>query len=251
VAPIAASQQPWRAGSPRGVAGPPAIAMTLTAELLAWRKAERKRLIERRLAAPPADHARWSAALEARLLAALPFGAGWVVGLCWPYQGEFDARPLAAQLRSRGARLALPVVVAKGQPLEFREWWPGVAMAVGAYELPVPADTGRLVPDALLVPPVGIGASGDRLGYGGGFFDRTLAALEPTPITVAHAFELSRIPTTHPQWHDVLMDFVATEARLEASAGGRLEPIEPALCRSRILELARARGLPRPGVPTG
>ncbi|HXQ30958.1 MAG TPA: 5-formyltetrahydrofolate cyclo-ligase [Steroidobacteraceae bacterium] len=219
--------------------------MGLTPELARWRKAERQTLIARRMAAPPAEHVRWSAAIESQLRAAFPFGGGWVVGLCWPFQAEFDARPFATHLRSLGARLALPMVIAKGCPLEFREWWPGVLMASGVYDLPVPDGTVALVPDALLVPPVGIGQQGDRLGYGGGFFDRTLAALDPRPLTVAHAFELSRIPTTHPQPHDVLMDFVVTEAGIQAAVPGGLEAVTVEKCRRRAERLAARRGLPR------
>ncbi len=224
--------------------------MPLTPELASWRKAERAALLARRVAASPADHARWSDAIAAHLRAALPFGAGWVVGHCWPFQAEFDARPIAAELRARGALLALPVVIAKGQPLEFRAWWPGAAMSTGVYNLPVPVGTPLVVPDALLVPPVGIGDRGDRLGYGGGFFDRTLAALAPRPLALAHAFELSRIPTSHPQSHDMLMDFVVTEAGIEAAVPGGLERVSADECRRRILRLAAVRGLPR-AVPRG
>jgi 5-formyltetrahydrofolate cyclo-ligase len=219
--------------------------MPLTPELSRWRKAERATLIARRMAASAADHARWSAAIDASIRASFPFGAGWVLGLCWPFQAEFDARPLASHFRERGARLALPTVVAKAQPLEFLEWWPGAKLVTGVFGLEVPDGTPRLVPDAILVPPVGIGRRGDRLGYGGGFFDRTLAALAPRPLTVAHAFELSRIPSTDPQPHDILMDFVVTEAGIEARVEGGLERIDVAECRRRATALAAARGLPR------
>jgi 5,10-methenyltetrahydrofolate synthetase len=223
--------------------------MPLTPELARWRKAERAALIARRQAAPAADHARWSAAIEALLRRACPFGAGWTVGLCWPFQAEFDARPVAEYFRAAGARLALPAVVAKAQPLEFREWWPGATLTPGVYGLLVPEGTATLTPDALLVPPVGIGAAGDRLGYGGGFFDRTLAALAPRPLTFAHAFELSRLPTTFPQPHDILMDFVVTEAGVEAAVAGGLRRLTPEECRAEALILAARRGLPRPRVP--
>ena len=222
----------------------------MTPELTRWRKAEREALLARRLAASPADHARWSEAIAAQLRAAFSFGAGWVVGLCWPFQAEFDARPVAAGFRASGATLALPVVIAMGRPLEFREWWPGAAMTTGVYDLPVPVGTAAVVPDALLVPPVGIGGRGDRLGYGGGFFDRTLAALTPRPLAIAHAFELSRIPTTHPQPHDMLMDFVVTEAGIEAAVPGGLERVSVEECRRRAERLAAERGLPR-RVPLG
>jgi 5,10-methenyltetrahydrofolate synthetase len=219
--------------------------MPLTPELARWRKAERARLIERRMAADPAEHARWSAAIEATIRDTFPFGAGWVIGLCWPFQAEFDARPVAGYFRERGARLALPAVVAKAQPLLFLEWWPGAPLTTGVYGLEIPDGTERVVPDAILVPPVGIGSKGDRLGYGGGFFDRTLAAISPRPITVAHPFELSRIPSTDPQPHDILMDFVITEAGIEAQVPGGLERIDGSECRRRATALAAARGLPR------
>jgi len=118
-------------------------------------------------------------------------------------------------------------------------------MAPGAFDVPVPVGGAELVPDALLVPPVGIGPLGDRLGYGGGFFDRTLAALEPRPVTVAHAFELSRVATTHPQPHDICMDVVVTEAGVEVLTGGRLAPSSARDARARIAAIAQARRLPR------
>jgi 5-formyltetrahydrofolate cyclo-ligase len=219
--------------------------MSLSPEIASRRKAERASLIARRLAAPASDHARWSAQIEAHLRQGFGLLDGLVIGFCWPYLGEVDARPVVRDLRRRGARAALPVVVAKGQPLEFREWWPGVAMLNGVYDLPVPDGTAVVVPDALLIPAVGIGAAGDRLGYGGGFFDRTLAALSPKPIAVALAFELSRMAVSEPQPHDVLMDFVVTESGIEAAVDRGLEPVDAEECRRRLLGLITQRGLPR------
>jgi 5-formyltetrahydrofolate cyclo-ligase len=222
--------------------------MSLSPELARRRKAERAALIARRLAAPAADHARWSALIEAHLRQGCGLLEHMTVGFCWPYQGEFDARPFVRDMRRRGARAALPVVVAKGTALEFREWWPGVAMINGVYDLPVPDGTAVVRPDALLIPAVGIGAEGDRLGYGGGYFDRTLASLDPKPLAVGLAFELSRMPTTVPQPHDVLMDFVITEAGIEAAVEGGLEPVAAEECQRRLATLATARGLPRGGM---
>jgi len=218
--------------------------MALTPELAGWRKAQRQALLARRLAASPEDHARWSALIDAQLRALLPVGPSWVMALCWPFQAEFDARPVAEYFLSLGARLALPSVVAKGQPLEFLEWHPGARMRTGLYDLAIPDTTVRLRPDILLVPPVGIGDRGDRLGYGGGFYDRTLAALEPRPITIAHAFELSRIPTTYPQPHDILMDFVVTETGIQAAVPAGLQKVNLEECRRLVGELAAERGLP-------
>jgi 5,10-methenyltetrahydrofolate synthetase len=219
--------------------------MSLTPELAQWRKAERAALIARRLAASASDRAAWSDRIEQHLRVGFAALGGLVVGFCWPYQGEFDARTAVRELRRQGAKAALPVVVAKAQPLEFREWWPGVPMTNGAYDVPVPDGTALLVPDAMLIPAVGVGDRGDRLGYGGGFFDRTLAALEPRPLTIALAFELSRIPSSDPQPHDILMDFVITEAGIAAAVPGGLEAVDAAEAARRADALLRARGLPR------
>ena len=187
----------------------------------------------------------WSALIEASLRGGFSALEGMVVGFYSPFQGEFDARPFVTDLRARGARAVLPAVVAKGQPLEFREWWPGVAMVNGVYDLPVPDGTSVLTPDALLIPALGVGPQGDRLGYGGGYFDRTLAALHPKPLAVGIAFELSRIATIVPQPHDVFMDFIVTEAGIEAAVAGGLLKLNPEDCRARLAALAAERGLPR------
>jgi 5-formyltetrahydrofolate cyclo-ligase len=125
-------------------------------------------------------------------------------------------------MRSPGSRSALPVVVEKKKPLEFREWWPGAPTTPGVFDLPIPQGTEIMRPHALLVPPVGFDAQGYRLGYGGGYFDRTLAALAPQPLKIAVAFEVSRIPTIHPQPYDIPMDFVVTENGIAQVAAGRL-----------------------------
>jgi 5,10-methenyltetrahydrofolate synthetase len=218
---------------------------SLAADLKERRKAQRAMLIARRLAAPAADHARWSALIDASLRGGFGALQGMVVGFCWPFQGEFDARPFITDLREHGVRAVLPEVVAKAKPLGFREWWPGVAMANGVYDLPVPQGTSLLVPDVLLIPALGVGSQGDRLGFGGGYFDRTLAALRPKPIAVGLAFELSRIATIEPQPYDVFMDFIVTEAGIEAAVPGGLKGLGAKDCRARVAALALERGLPR------
>ena len=218
---------------------------SLPTDLKKRRNAERATLLARRLAAPAADHARWSALIETSLRAGFCALEGMTVGFYWPFQGEFDARPFVTHLRARGVRAVLPAVVAKGQPLEFREWWPGVAMTKGVYDLPVPDGTSSLTPDALLIPALGVGSQGDRLGYGGGYFDRTLAALHPKPLAVGLAFELSRIASIEPRPHDVFMDFIVTEAGIEAAVAGGLVKLSVEDCRARVAALAAERGLPR------
>ncbi len=217
--------------------------MALSPELARWRKAERASLIARRMAASQIDHARWSAAIEAFLISGFPILKHLTIGICWPFQAEFDARPLATRLLKQGARAALPVVIAKAQPLAFREWFPGCVMVEGAYDLPVPDGTALLRPTALLIPAVGVGRQGDRLGYGGGFFDRTLAALNPKPLSIALAFELSRVETTDPQSHDILMDFVITEAAIQRAVPGGLQTISAAECAVLAEVLVNTRQL--------
>jgi 5-formyltetrahydrofolate cyclo-ligase len=215
--------------------------MALSPELAAWRKTERARLIAARLAVPEPTRAERGARIDGYLRRGFPLLERLTIGLCWPYQGEYDARPVAVSFRERGARLALPTVVAKAQPLEFLEWWPEVPMQAGMYDIPVPVGTATVVPEALLIPVVGIGAQGDRLGYGGGFYDRTLAALEPRPLTIAIAHDAARLATTYPQDHDILMDFVVTESGIEAAVPGGLERIDEADAAQRAQQLWAAR----------
>jgi 5,10-methenyltetrahydrofolate synthetase len=186
--------------------------MSVPPDIARWRREQRAALIARRVAVPAAERQAWSKRITRQLLEGFPALEGAVVGCCWPYQGEFDARHVARHLRDRGARIVLPVVVAKGAPMEFREWWPGAPMGRGVLDLPFPEGTAVLQPQALLIPPVGFDDAGYRLGYGGGYFDRTLAALDPAPTCVGVAFELARCESTHPQPHDKPMDWIVTES---------------------------------------
>ena len=118
---------------------------------------------------------------------------------------------IAACLKA-GADAALPVVTEKRQPLEFWHWTPGTKMRLGAWNIPVPATRHVVRPTALLVPLLGHDDAGFRLGYGAGYYDRTLASLAPKPLTVGVGFETARLHTIFPQSHDIPMDAVATEA---------------------------------------
>jgi len=160
------------------------------------------------------------------LLEAFDVPSEAIVGYCWPYRGEFDPRYAIRHWRERGVTAALPEVVEKKAPLQFRKWWPGAPMRPGVYDIPVPEGTEILVPDIAIVPMNGYDSCGFRLGYGGGFFDRTLAAHEPQPLKIGVAFELSRIPTIGPQPHDIPMDYIVTEAGIHRVNEGRLEPVE-------------------------
>ena len=217
--------------------------MALSQAAQTWRKQQRAQLLATRSAASAQDRAAWSAAIHAFLLEALDLQAPCVLGLCWPYRQEFDARPLAAHLRARGVRSALPVVRGPGLPLAFHHWWPGVAMDKGVYDIPVPRDTEALLPDVLLVPPVGIDALGYRLGYGGGYFDRTLAALARKPVCIATTFDLSRIASLEPQAHDVRMDFVVTETGIAQCLPDGMQALSAAQLVSAVHNLLTERTL--------
>ena len=190
---------------------PAATAVQDWEEVRLWRKAKRAVLIERRLAMPAVERAARSEAITAALIQVLSSFPGALIGFYWPFKGEYDPRPLVRSLHAKGTRLALPVVVQKAKPLIFREWWPGMAMTSGTWNIPVPAAGEPVAPDVLLVPVVGFDRQAYRLGYGGGYYDRTLGALPTRPRTVGIGFELSQIATIHPQPHDIPMDLVVSE----------------------------------------
>ena len=180
-------------------------------EVRAWRKAMRPALIDARLAVPREERSRRDALITARIEALLPDLAEKRIGFYWPFKGEYDPRPLVRALHGQGARLALPVVVEKARPMRFREWWPHMRMVPGIWDIPVPDEGEWVRPEALLVPLLGFDGRGYRLGYGGGYYDRTLAAMPEKPLAIGIGFEQSRLPTIHPQPHDVLMDLIITE----------------------------------------
>jgi 5,10-methenyltetrahydrofolate synthetase len=186
-----------------------------------------------------------SAVISAHIETGFALLAGMTIGFCWPYQSEFDARFAIRHFRGRGAAAALPVVVAKSAPLQFRAWWPGAPMTKGVYEIPIPDGTALVVPDAAIVPMNGFDEQGYRLGYGGGYFDRTLAATCPRPLAIGVSFEFARLATIHPQPHDIAMDFVVTEAGMHAVAETRLTRIGAEECAERARRLCKERGLPR------
>jgi 5,10-methenyltetrahydrofolate synthetase len=176
-----------------------------------WRKAERARLIAARETLDAATLDSWRRAIDAHLERGFPGLARSRLAFCWPIRNEYDARHLARRLREAGAVTALPVVVAPRSPLAFREWHPGVELAKGPLGIPYPVGSPQVAPRAVLLPMNGWDAHGYRLGYGGGFFDRTLAALQEKPLVIGVAYEQARMETIHAQSWDVPMDYVVTE----------------------------------------
>jgi 5-formyltetrahydrofolate cyclo-ligase len=180
-------------------------------EVKAWRKVERDRLIAAREGLDAATLELLRQRIDAHLWRSFPGLAAAKLAFCWPIRREYDARRLAQRLRECGAVTALPVVVAPRQPLVFREWHPGVTLASGPLGIPYPVGSDLVVPTAVLVPMNGWDEAGYRLGYGGGFFDRTLASLTKKPVVIGVSYELAKMKTIRPQSWDIPMDWVVTE----------------------------------------
>ena len=135
------------------------------------------------------------------------------IGAYWPIKGEFDALPaLFRWSEAEGPRrIGLPVINRDTKQLRFHVWYPGCPMEEDAYGIPKPKDTEAFEPELLLVPCVGYGPKGLRLGYGGGFYDRTLARLQPRPFTVGVGFAHGYVPWLQGEPHDVPLDAMLVE----------------------------------------
>ncbi|HNT38868.1 MAG TPA: 5-formyltetrahydrofolate cyclo-ligase [Rubrivivax sp.] len=138
------------------------------------------------------------------------------IGAYWPIKGEFDALPALFRWSEAdpARRIGLPVTDRASKRLGFHVWYPGCPMEDDAYGIPKPKDTEAFAPQLLLVPCVGFGPRGLRLGYGGGFYDRTLAALQPRPLTVGLAYSNAFVPWLQAEPHDVPLDAMLTDEGL-------------------------------------
>lgn len=194
-----------------GADGAPGVDPQQARDVARWRKVERERLIAMRQALAADFRAAQALAIARELDGLLPGGAP-IVSLYWPIRGEPDLRPWMHALSERGVRVALPVVVAHGQPLQFREWRPNARLARGVWNIPYPADGAVVTPDVAVAPLVGFDRACYRLGYGGGFFDRTLASLEPRALAIGVGYPQTELKTIFPQPHDVPMDWIVTAA---------------------------------------
>jgi len=138
--------------------------------------------------------------------------AGAAVSGFWPMGDEIDVKPLLAQLHASGHPIGLPVVVKKGEPLIFRQWHPGVALVAGGFGTEVPPE---LAPQVLIVPLLAFDAEGYRLGYGGGFYDRTLDKLRTgsaaDPLAVGVAFSAQHVLRVPRDDFDQPLDWIVTE----------------------------------------
>jgi 5,10-methenyltetrahydrofolate synthetase len=201
-------------GDSRIPCGPTALpdsASSVLADKQAAKAALRSALKAARRAIDPATRVQWDAHIGVQVLAWWRLRQVPVLGVYLPIHGEPDLRAAYAELAQAGARLALPVVVARDAPLAFAAWTPGQALVADGMGVMVPGDLHFVPrPPALLVPCLGFNAEGYRLGYGGGFYDRTLEEA-PRPYTLGIAYACQEAQFGHAP-HDVALDVVVTEA---------------------------------------
>ncbi|MGA8401078.1 MAG: 5-formyltetrahydrofolate cyclo-ligase [Stellaceae bacterium] len=181
------------------------------AEVKTWRRAERERLIALRMALSPAERRGMGERITTSLQPIVAERSG-ILGIYWPFRAEFDPRPLVDSLVAAGRQVALPVVIDRRGPLEYRAWRPGEALTAGVWDIPIPEKRDIVLPSMVLAPVVGFDRASYRLGYGGGYFDRTLGAMSPRPLAIGVGFGCQAIETIYPQSFDIPMDMIVTEA---------------------------------------
>jgi 5-formyltetrahydrofolate cyclo-ligase len=182
-----------------------------TSEIRHQRSVLRDRLIAERLALPPAVRAGAETAIARALIAHFGLANPGVVACYWPHRGEPSVHGVMLRVIDLGGQVGLPAPVRPREPMAFRSWGPRSEMVPGLGGIPRPAFGRPLRPDLVIIPMVGFDARGYRLGYGGGYYDRTLATLSPRPRTIGVAFEQARLRNLDPQPHDVPVDAIVTE----------------------------------------
>jgi 5-formyltetrahydrofolate cyclo-ligase len=193
---------------PSARTAPPTSLIQDKVRLRAQARARRHELAQ---AQPPAVAGEKAAAI---LLTAFEFRPGSVASAYWPMDSELDTRPLLRHLYKSGCRIGLPVIVAKGEPLIFRRWTPETRFVPGGFHTQIPSpDEPEVVPEQLIVPLLAFDSTGFRLGYGGGFYDRTLARLRQLgPVTaIGFAYAGQEVPIVPRATYDQPLDYLATE----------------------------------------
>jgi 5,10-methenyltetrahydrofolate synthetase len=179
-----------------------------------WRREQRARLLAQRTAMPPEARRRAADIVAEKLDAIVATRRFATIGLYWPIKHEINLLYWADALGRRdNLVLCLPVVVTRGAPLEYWRWTQGEPLARGFWDIPVPARREVVTPDLMLAPLVGFDQANYRLGYGGGYFDRTLASLRRRPMVIGIGHDFGALETIFPQPHDIPMDAVLTEQR--------------------------------------
>jgi len=179
-----------------------------------WRKDQRAALLAARREISSEERVSIAETVGAQLTGLISALGTTTIGVYWPINNEINLLRWARELaKSHGITLCLPVVVSPKEPLEFWRWTPGEQMKPGVWNIPMPVERNIVSPDFILAPLVGFDLDKFRLGYGGGYFDRTLASLDPRPIAIGVGFDFSALETIYPKPHDIPMDAIVTERR--------------------------------------
>jgi 5,10-methenyltetrahydrofolate synthetase len=175
------------------------------------REALRKRLVAARLALP--DRLERAVQLQSVLRVWLVSRRETTIGASWPIKGEFDALPALYRWAEADEqrRIGLPVVDRATGSRDFHGGYPGCPMELDAHDIPKPKGTERFHPQLLLLPCVGYGPEGARMGYGGGFYDRTIASLQPRPFTVGLCYSNAFVPLLRARPGDAEVDAMLTD----------------------------------------
>ncbi len=196
----------------------------MTDDIVAAKQELRRIMAARRDAIGLQARTQAATALAALVMAQISFKADAVIGGYFPFRSEFDVQPLLRVLGETGRIIALPVVMGAQQPLRFRRYRLGDVVTLNRLGIPEPdAQAPEVSPTHLLVPLLAFDDRFYRLGYGGGYYDRTLAALQAqgrSPVTIGIGYEAQLVPSVPHGPHDRTLDMVASEVVLR-SAGER------------------------------
>ena len=176
------------------------------------RKQQRELLLAERTELTVVQRQQYTDAILASIKLLLKQQPVGVLAFYWPIKGEIDCRDMAKELMLAGWQLALPVIDESSRQLRFAHWTPETKMKKGVWNIPVPISPQWLQPDIYLIPLVGFDDNGYRLGYGGGYYDRTLAAVNAPIKCVGIGLESARLTTFAAQDYDIPMDAIITEA---------------------------------------
>lgn len=175
-----------------------------------WRRTKRELLIRSRIKVGSNQRKLNLEKIGLRLTEILATLNKGIIGFYWPIKGEFDLRSFVEGYLAEGWSAALPAVIEKSKPLEFRLWTPEMELMPGIWNIPTPIERNVVEPTVLLVPLVGFDAEQYRLGYGGGYYDRTIVNFKSRPFTIGVGLDISRLKTIYPQIHDIPMDKIIT-----------------------------------------
>jgi len=194
-----------------GMGGP--ITQITTAKKIIRQQALQRRRDHVRAIGPAGE--RTAAEMALKLFSEhVPLGKSDVVSAYWPLAGEFDCRPFMHFFHTYGCRIALPVVMGNALPLEFRQWQPGLEMQIDKFDVKIPpANCSIMMPTIVLVPLLAFDAAGYRLGYGGGYYDRSLEKLrQHGPVTaIGLAYEVQMLDKVPIDAYDQVLDWLVTD----------------------------------------